>query len=215
MEQTEVLADRQFEVEEFDGELPDGVVTAVRLYGVDTDKIVKALPQLVRGYPISVLLNGKELPRPDAVDGSFQLTPVGRIKLKGNALASRSAAIYLQGFRVRTSDSSRTEDLDIVHLDSARFYGKFPDRDVVINEGEMWDAVKTALTSLYAATLMDAKARPPALEFMEKYHAMAKSLQMLHVFNDIDLVPKSFLEQVVALPYEYVWYRGAEFRGGR
>ncbi|MDT9150918.1 hypothetical protein RSW37_24620, partial [Escherichia coli] len=88
-----------------------------------------------------------------------QLTPVGRIKLKGNALASRSAAIYLQGFRVRTSDSSRTEDLDIVHLDSARFYGKFPDRDVVINEGEMWDAVKTALTSLYAATLMDAKAR--------------------------------------------------------
>lgn len=211
MAQQDVLEDRQFEVEEFDDQLPEGIVTAVKLYGVDTDKIALALPQMVRGYPINVQLNGKLLPRPDAVDGTYRRTPVGHIKLKGDALGYRNAAIYLQGFRIRSSSGSKSDDLDIVHLDSTRFYGKFPDRDVVINDGEMWEEVLFALKAEYVSVLKQAKTRLPPLEFMEKYHGMARSLEMLHVFNDIDLVPQSFLEQVVALPYQYDWFSGAEY----
>lgn len=211
MTQADVLANGQFEVEEFDDEIPEGFVTVVKLFGVDAEKIKTRVPQIVRGYPIEVALNGISQPRPDALDSTYRSTAVGHIKRHGDDLASQGVAIYLQGFRVRSTETSRCDDLDVVHLDQTRYFGKFPDRDVVINDGDMLEQVKAELRGLYVEALLDAKQRLPALKFMEQYKDMARSLQMLHVFNDIDILPKSFLNQVTGLPYEYPWYEGNDY----
>lgn len=202
MDQAQVLSDGQFEVEDFDGELPHAAVTSVTMHGIDTEKVAGRIAAIVRGYPISVIFNGKALDCPDALDNSFQETTVGSIKRRCTSFHTQDMRVYLQGFKVHEVGGYHSNSPDVVHLDPARFFGKFPDRDVVVNQAEMLIEAQGELKNIYAQALLEAKRRLPALEFMETYRSMAESLGQLEVFNDIDVIPKSFLRQVNAMPHD-------------
>jgi hypothetical protein len=202
MDQAQVLSDGQFEVEDFDGELPHGAVTSVTMHGVDTVKVAARIAAIVRGYPISISFNGKMLDRPDALDNSFQKTAVGFIKRRCTSYRNLDMQVYLQGFKVHEGGCYHGASPDVVHLDPTRFFGKFPDRDLVVNQAEMLIEVQAELKNIYAQVLLEAKRLLPALLFMETYRSMAESLGLLDVFNDIDVIPKSFLRQVDGMPHD-------------
>jgi len=206
MDQEQVLANGQFEVEEVDGALPYGAVTSVKMYGINTSKFPSQIPAIVKGYPIDILFNGYRIERLDSLDGSFCETPVGHIKRSSPTFHPSHAVIYLQGFMVHAGAPGYRGTLrDVVHLDPTKFYGKFPDRDVVINQADMLALVNAQLKGLYVETLLEAKKRLHPGVFVETYYAMAGSLGMLSVFNDVDVIPKSFMRQVFEMPHDTDW----------
>ena len=204
IDQELVLADGTFEVEAFDGSLSEGGVTEVTMRGVNVSKITSSIEaMLVAGYPINVVFNGKVLKRQDALDGSFRKVGVGYIKRNNTVYQKGAVKVYLQGFRVnRYSAMYEPTSTDVVHLDSKLFKGKFPDRDVVINQDEMLALVDAELKALYVDSLLEAKKRLAPAVFMETYQALARSVGMLEVFNDLDVVPKSFLREVNVMPHD-------------
>jgi hypothetical protein len=203
LDQEGVLNDREFEVEVFDGSLPTGTVTSVTMFGLDTVKILNNISSIVRGYPIDVIVNGQTMNRPDSLDGSFCKVGVGHIKRVNATFNVAHVRVYLQGFAVRTESLGyRSVQHDVVHLDPAKFHGKFPDRDVVVNQAEMMAEVTEQLRSLYTETLLEARKRLSPVTFMENYYDMAASLGMLQLFNDIEVIPKSFMQQVCAMPHD-------------
>lgn len=203
MDQDRVLADGKFEVEDYEEALPNGAVTAVTLHGIDATKVTQNIERLVSGYAIDVICNGRSLPRPDMLDGSYRATAIGLIKRNCTAYNS-NVRVYLQGFCVH-SEMSRGRcpaKYDVVHLDPTKFHGKFPDRDVVINQSEMLEAVLEQLRSLYVESLLEAKQRLSPGMFVETYYHMAASLRMLNVFNDVDVLPRHFFRQVEGMPHD-------------
>lgn len=204
MDRDRVLADGKFEVEDYEEALPDGAVTAVTLHGIDATKVTQNIEHLVRGYAIDVICNGRSLPRPDSLDGSYRATTVGHVKRNCTAYGKGHVRVYLQGFCVHSEMGGgyRSVHYDVVHLDPTKWHGKFPDRDVVINQADMLAAVQEQLRALYVESLLEAKKRLPPGEFVETYHSLAQSLGMLKVFNDVDVLPKSFFRQVEGMPHD-------------
>lgn len=205
MEQDKVLANGEFEVEDFEGQLPEGVVTSVTLHGIDTEKVKNQMQTMVRGYPIEIVFNGTPMARADSIDGSFRKTAVGYIKRQSGSFSQLNFRVYLQGFQVFDSTTHFHCLQDVVHLDSTRFFGKFPDRNVVINQEDMLKEVRSELKALYVDALMSAAKRLSPLVFMETYRKLAEDLGMLHLFNDFDVIPKSFLQELTAMPHDTEW----------
>lgn len=205
IDQEGALSDEVFHVEPFEGELANGATTSVTIYGVNLHKIQGAVVNMFRGYPIEVEFDGNIIARPDAVDESFIDTAVGKIKCVGYTYEPRNFRVYLQGFMVEDEKTRYfSSDHDVVHLDPMKYFGKFPDRDVVINQKEMIEEVKKERVGLYRQMLLKAKEQMQPLEFMTRYHKVAEALDMLEVFNDIDVIPQSFLAEITELPHETV-----------
>jgi hypothetical protein len=203
LDQERVLSDGQFEVQTFEGELPPGAVTSVALHGINVEKVAMNIAQMVKGYPIDIVFNGTKMERADSLDGSFTQVGCGHIKRNNLTFSTSHIRVYLQGFCVHQERIGYRATLgDIVHLDPTKFHGKFPDRDVVINQVEMLKQVHDELRSLYVETLIEAKKRLDPGVFIETYYDLANSLGMLKIFNDLDVLPKSFLDQVHALPHD-------------
>lgn len=203
LDQDRVLTNGQFEVEIYEGELPDGAVTSVALHGLNVDKVANNIASMVKGYPIDIVFNGRSLERTDSLDGSFTKVRSGHIKRNSASFSTSHIRVYLQGFCVHQERFGYRATLgDVVHLDPTKFYGKFPDRDIVINQVEMLKQVHDELRHLYVESLIEAKKRLPPAVFMETYYELANSLNMLQIFNDLDVLPKSFLNQVHALPFD-------------
>lgn len=214
LDQKSVLADGQFEVEDFDGELPEHVVTSVTMHGIDAGKVASNIANIVRGYPIQLIFNGRQLDRLDSLDGTFTKVESGHIKRNNRSFSTSHVRVYLQGFCVHKEQYGNRGDLgDVVHLDPTKFHGKFPDRDVVINQAEMLVQVHQNLRALYVDSLMEAKKRLHPAAFMEAYYDLACSLNMLEVFNDLEVLPQSFLKQVCGMPHD-TEYRDAYLQAG-
>jgi hypothetical protein len=85
-------------------------------------------------------------------------------------------------------------------LDSTRWFGKFPDRDRVIDEKQMLAAVDVEVRRLYNAKLDAMKRDLEPLRFCEVAYDLAASLRRLDVFNDIDVAPGDWLGKSNGLP---------------
>jgi len=203
IDQEGALSDEVFHVERFEGELANGATTSVTIYGVNLEKIKNVSGTMFRGYPIEIEFDGNVIARHDAADDSFIDTEVGKIKCASEAYEDESFRVYLQGFLVLSKSKSYfSREQDVVHLDPKKYFGKFPDRDVVINENEMIQDVIRARREIYRDMVLKAKETMKPLDFMNRYHKMARGLRMLEVFNDIDIVPQSFLAEITEMPHE-------------
>lgn len=203
IDQEGALSDEVFHVERFEGEIANGATTSVTIYGVNLEKIQGEVVNMFRGYPIEVEFDGNIIARPDAIDESFIDTDVGKMKCVGNTYESGNFRVYLQGFQVEDEKSRYfNRHYDVVHLDPKKYFGKFPDRDVVINQKEMIAEVKRARDEVYRQMILNSKAQMEPLEFITHYHKVAEALGMLEVFNDIDVLPRSFFGEITDLPHE-------------
>lgn len=176
--------------------------TRVELVGVELKQPAATMQSISRGFAIPVLYNGQELTRPDALDsrpGEFVETPVGHMYVPGPT-ARHGLIVYLQGFRVYTSTTWAAQDAPIVHLNK-QFTGKYPDRDRVIEEDQMLAHVWTAIREVLTGRLMHLKETLSPLAFCNEAYELAKGLNRLDVFNDIDLVPTSWFGYLSGLPH--------------
>lgn len=209
MDTAAALSAQSFTVEPCNVALPPGVATAVKLIGFDPRSLVHKCHNIFLGYPIRVVVDATEVARPHALDSNrFVATEVGQLRtasIDSVAAYGRpdNPVVYLQGFCVQEPNYllSSIEHQDIVHLDSTKWYGKFPDRNTVVNAEQMKQAVAGVIDSRYRQALLEARRNLPREEFVVKYYHVAASLEMLHVFNDIDIIPSSWVSAICQMPY--------------
>ena len=186
-------------VEDWDG------VTTITLHEVDldTDNITRALRRLARGFPIPVIFNGDTLERAAAVDSGleFVMTAIGAVYLQGLQEpigAQFEFDVFLQGLPIYSSHNYASER-HIVHLDSARFHARLPDRDKLVNEAEVVNEVKAVLAVEIEKRLRQLKAEKTPEEFV-LYYGMMRHWHLLGLLNDVPVVPIEALSEITDYP---------------
>jgi hypothetical protein len=179
--------------------------TRVELAGVVLEDPSAVMKRLARGYNTPLTFNGCVLPRIHAVDEpkrEFVATPVGLISIP-DTNPDRELYVYLQGMLVHHESSHFTRETraTVVHLNSSKWIGKFPDRDRCIDEQLMLQATRQAIQTLLQERLDAMKRTMEPAEFCEKAYDLALRLDRLEVFSDVDVMPSDWFGQIDSLPH--------------
>ncbi|SJM90935.1 ATP-binding protein [Crenothrix polyspora] len=181
----------------------DGMTT-ITLTGVELEleRIDSILQNVARGFPVPVILNGKVLDRKHALDSGLMFidTAIGSVYLSGVDRPDgvhNEFEVYLQGLPVYSSYSYcqhwfSTRHRHVIHLDSARFYARLPDRDKLIDEIDVVARIKAILTAELERHFVDLKAKLPAEDFI-LFYEMLRHWHLLALLNDVPVVPREAL----------------------
>ena len=182
----------------------DGITT-ITLHEVDldADKITHALRRLARGFPIPVIFNGDTMERAAAVDSGldFVMTDIGAVYLLGLQEpigAQFEFDVFLQGLPIYSSHHYSSER-HIIHLDSARFHARLPDRDKLVDETEVITQVKAVLAVEIEKRLRQLKAEQTPEEFV-RFYEMMRHWHLLSLLNDMPVVPVQALCEIRDYP---------------
>ena len=99
----------------------------------------------------------------------FVTTDIGAVYLQGLQEplgAQYEFDLYLQGLPIYSSDRYYSSRRHIIHLDSARFHARLPDRDKLIDEAEVITRVQVMLAVAIEKRLLLLKAEKPAEDFV-------------------------------------------------
>ena len=180
-------------------------ITTITLHDVDLalDKIAGVLRRCARGFPIPVILNGEHLDRTVAVDSGleFVMTDIGAVYLHGLEKpmgAQYEFSLYLQGLPIYSSHHYSSER-HIIHLNSARFHARLPDRDKLVNEADVVNEVKALLAVEIEKRLLRLKAEKTPEEFV-RYYDMMRHWHLLSLLNDVPVVPVEALSEIKDYP---------------
>lgn len=178
--------------------------TLVELQGVDLPGLDTRIANIVAGFPIPVFFNGKELPRPFALDAlPYQVTCIGHIHLRGwsGEGATTSTLVFLQGILVRGNLLYGESD-NVVHLDSSRFLARRPDRQCLIDEDAQRPLIDGTLKSVWRGRLLQQRESVSAVEFTRRFFAAARTWRLLDVLDDVPVLPGSLFCRVSDYPYQ-------------
>ena len=185
-------------------------------FGLDADKIGGKLKTLAEGFPIPVLFNGESLERYAAFDMAaehshsgldYVETEIGWVHLRcidgsiGIPCDDRYFKAYLQGLPIY-ENATWVHDVKrahIIHLDSARFYARLPDRDRLIDETEVVGLINGVLDHLVRKRMVDLKKSMEPLAFVQTF-ATLHYWQCLDLLNDVDFLPKQAVEVIDSYP---------------
>lgn len=180
-------------------------ITRITLVGVEfhEEYILNALKRLARGFPIPVYYNGERLERPMAEDSGLDFvdTEIGKVYLHGlDKPIGRNSEyeVYLQGLPIYQSHC-RDTDRHVIHLDSSRFDARLPDRDKLIDEEEALEWITEVLRQEIEKRLHLLKLTLTAEDFAMFYPVM-RAWRLLHLLNDVPVVPWEVLKEVVSYP---------------
>lgn len=178
--------------------------TMVRMIGLH--KPMKLIPsygdrndfeRAAAGFSIPVKLNGLEVPRPNALMSDFKKSAVGHILLGG--CPSSEVKIYLQGFKVgsigRAGFYAGREGDTIVHLDSTMFRARAPDRDCLIDAGDAFKAIETAILKLWVEHYEAVKASGDTETLIDEAATLI-SIGCAYLLNDIPVLPACVMDEV-------------------
>ena len=117
---------------------------------------------------------GESLDRKHALDSglTFIDTVIGAVTLSGvnePCGAQYEFDLYLQGLPIYRSHAYPSKDRHVIHLDSARFHARLPDRDKLVDEDEVIMQVKAMLAIQIEKRLLSLKAALPPEEFVRFY----------------------------------------------
>ena len=179
-------------------------ITTITLTGVELEleRIDSILQNLARGFPIPVIFNGTVLDRKHALDSGlpFIETAIGSVYLSGvdrpDGIHS-DFEVYLQGLPVYSSYRYcnhwfSTRNRHVIHLDSANFYARLPDRDKLIDEADVIARIKALLTAELERHFKALKAKLPAEDFV-LFYEMLRHWHLLELLNDVPVVPREAL----------------------
>ncbi|MBP0714234.1 ATP-binding protein [Burkholderia sola] len=164
--------------------------TEIRLHGVhspQTDASLQAwvaneLTRLCEAFPVPVVLNGTEIPRPLA-DPSlpWRQTTMGKvlIDLSGTTLRWRC---FLQGLPI--GDQLRHSHSQIVLLPDDTL-ARLPDRQHLLNEAADQVRIQAAMTRAYREALVEAKDRMAPREFIECHAQNCIDSRNADLLNDV------------------------------
>lgn len=185
-------------------------LTEIRLIDIVNGPLENTLADLATGFPIPVHFNGVSLPRPNAIDSigaaEFVASPVGAIRLI-NLIDSyrhyRDCLVYLQGLPVYRGHYYRIGDTrylgNIVHLDSAQFMARLPDRDKLVDEADVIKLIREAIAAAVERQLMALKTALSADDFLT-YYPVLRECGLIHLLNDVDRLPKALVSRIQGPP---------------
>lgn len=170
---------------------------------VHCSMIQNKLEEFARGFAIKVIFNGAELERPHAQDVlAGKITQYGKIHVAhihgsarpetmwGDGYHGRSA-YYLQGLPIQTRNELHATL--IVHLDSLVFTPQMPDRQYLYNGKAQLEKVTKEAQQLKEDFLAERKLAMNNQEFAKTYWSVCRGLNLMRMFNDIEILPNSAL----------------------
>lgn len=157
-----------------------------------------------QGFPIPVYLNGQYCPRPNAQENlKGEETSIGFVSYRG---VTDDAAIipsqsykqfYLQGLPIGPgSRSHRQSEPIIVHLDSAQFTARMPDRSELFDAHEQIAKVNMVLIEMVQAHLAKLKASMDARDFAIQHWDNCKLHNCMQLMDDVPWIPVKSLRTV-------------------
>lgn len=169
---------------------------------------VSDVEYFLRGFPIPVLINGKQINRDRAHEGNFDDTPIGNIRMR---LDSPNWVAYLQGMQIAsTSIFDESDGVTVVHLDPTRFKGRMPDRDQLIEHEHQVTVIESEIRALARRQLLQMREDMPADEFAQ-LTKLFDHWQCWDLLNAVDVLPHSVFSRYEDLPtYGKPWDSGIE-----
>ena len=202
---------RRESIEVVDGEA--GSRTLVELHGVELPGLKTRLSTVCSGFPVAVFFNGIELPRMHASEClPLTSTEIGRVSLVGthDGRYSNDTLVFLQGFYVMRPSGFDPDHVNVVHLDSATFVARLPDRDKLIDEEDQRKRIDACLSALWRRALLAAKAEMHAEAFVETFFRATSRWGHLDLLNDVPLLPRCLCQRIVGYPVQE-GYEGADY----
>ncbi|MBK9497551.1 MAG: hypothetical protein IPO08_24115 [Xanthomonadales bacterium] len=169
---------------------------------------VSDVEYFLRGFPIPVLINGKQINRDRAHEGNFDDTPIGNIRMR---LDSPNWVAYLQGMQIAsTSIFDESDGVTVVHLDPTRFKGRMPDRDQLIEHEHQVTVIESEIRALARRQLLQMREDMPAGEFAQLTKLFDR-WRCWDLLNAVDVLPHSVFSRYEDLPtYGKPWDSGIE-----
>lgn len=178
------------------------------------------LERLAFGFPIPVIANGRELPRPHAATGSrcFLQSELGLVSLAGHGPGedrgrdyTTDLAVYVQGLPVFAHAFRRPDGpVNVVHLDPPRFLAAWPERNRLADEDGALRAIRRQLRHLWQVRLAALKEELSPDEFVRGYTAL-QAWGALELLQDVPYIPAPLLARFSEMPrlsptnaYEYL-----------
>jgi hypothetical protein len=183
---------------------PSATETVVTLEGVVLEELGRRIEVLASAFPIPVIYNGARLARPVALDSKpFVATPIGHVHLVGteDGKAVASTLLVLQGFAVH-GDPRFDREGNIVHLDPRQFDARLPDRDVLIDEGDVVKHVDAHLKAMWRVRLEDAKRTLASDAFVARFFEAAVTWGATDLLADVPLLPGRLFARIVGFPIQ-------------
>jgi len=188
-------------VDDWDGK------TVITLQGVGLafDQIKRTLAGLARGFPIPVIFDGQCLDRDCAVDssGEFIGTEIGPIRLMGldDKRSCVDIDVYFQGLPIYRTNRTYGDAIPrhVIHLDPSKFMARLPDRDKLVDEENAINIIKNTLANHIGEHYLKLKAAADPMDFVAHY-PMLKAWDLLHVLNDVPVIPAFVLQTFVDYP---------------
>ncbi|MEQ1804293.1 MAG: ATP-binding protein [Burkholderiaceae bacterium] len=184
----------------------DTQLTTIELEGVDLPQLDQQIDRITRGFPIPVVYNQVQQALQHSLSAKpYVTTDIGSIYLSGadTGEPATDTALYLQGLpiggRERHYDCDH-ERVDVIHLDTARFMARMPDRTELIDADEQSRIVDAAIRQLWRTVLEARKRTMPPAEFVERYYIVARRQNLLDVFDDVPVVPHQACSLVIDYP---------------
>lgn len=182
----------------------DATGTRITLTGVKLrrDRVLKALADLVVGFPIPVFIDGVELARPCALsplffDDSYVASPIGWVQ-RSVINPNIAPRYFLHGLPINKSvghfGDRYSTSLPCVHLDSSLFFGRMPDREVLLNPEESFLAIDAAINDVRRDLLRELSKSMPLVEFLVGHaEACVKLGLTMEVLEPLGAIPRSWL----------------------
>lgn len=163
-----------------------------------------------RGFPIDVLFNGENLPRPDALEAlKGEKTDIGMVSIRGIDFDVHAGGatnvphdldnlrLYLQGLPI--SEKRFGGHMAIVHLESTRFTARVPDRTELFDYPEAIQTITASVKERIRTYLVQMKASLSGKDFVRLYWKHCWRLGVQHLLADIPLVPTCIFNKVTDL----------------
>ena len=195
------LLDQEIALE--DADINEG--TVVELHGHTIPNICGAIYDICRGFSVEVAYQAVDseeslvIPMPDQLDTNvFVDFACGEIRLSMDNVGWNA---YLQGFKVASSGPYSDHSRSIIHLDSASFRARMPDRDQLINKEVEHERINDAVKQMQRQKLEAIKTANQTDVFA--YKALIVEQGFLEIFNDIPVLPCAYLEVFSNAPEKY------------
>ena len=161
------------------------------------------------GFPLPVFFNGIEQERPFAVDDRFEYCEIGNILIDLDVIGF---VVFLQGFLMhefiefKPHSYRRAKDnpeANIVHLDPQMFFGRVPDREVLVDHRENTKKIEEYCISLQRKALLKKKSEMDPLEFLNRFYKTVEKHGCLDIINDIPFLPVGTVHKIVDAPNKH------------
>lgn len=193
---------------------PSSFIGATRLTLRDcrlTDGVIaEALRFYAKGFAIPVWWNEHELPRPHARENLTGVeTEVGFVSMAGIHRESdampvlRRGRLYCQGLPIKAESFNPRwagDDEIIIHVDHHRYQPRMPDRECLVDQEHATKHFKAEVRRLATEHLFSQKTLCTPEVFATKYWVLADELGVLHVMNDVPVLPSAVLSHIASYP---------------